>query len=169
LLLVVVGESVLAFWQLGVAQARQLTNLAQILKNEGNDLFAGDLEHIFGWGSLDRRVGVMSLFRTADGPDEQTCRSRVLALAAHEAGHMLSIPHCVFFGCLMNGARTLEEADARPKVLCPVCRAKLCWNLGIDPKARYRALREAYERAGVAASAAAVRAADDATPYPANG
>ena len=41
--------------------------------------------------------------------------------------------HCVFYRCLMNGVRTLAETDRRPAVLCPVCRAKLCWSFKLDP------------------------------------
>jgi archaemetzincin len=76
-----------------------------------------------------------------------------MTLALHEAGHLLSLPHCTFYRCLMNGALTIEEADARPAVLCPVCRAKLCWNLGIDPEARERALSGAFDAAGMARDA----------------
>jgi hypothetical protein len=53
----------------------------------------------------------------------------------------------------MNGALSLEEADARPASLCPVCRAKLCWNLGADPLARERALGEAFRAEGLEADA----------------
>jgi archaemetzincin len=72
-----------------------------------------------------------------------------MTLALHEAGHLLSLPHCTFYRCLMNGALTVEEADARPAVLCPVCRAKLCWNLGIDPLDRERSLARAFAAAGM--------------------
>ena len=127
------------------------------------DLYVGRLDSVFGWGSLELRVGVMSTARIADGPDEERIRHRTTTLAAHEACHMLSLPHCVFYGCLMNGARTLEESDARPGTLCPVCREKLCWNLGLDPKARYRALAQACDRAELGSLAAEVRGADAVT------
>jgi hypothetical protein len=49
----------------------------------------------------------------------------------------------------MNGALTLGEADARPASLCPVCRAKLCWNLGAKPAVREAMLAEAFREAGL--------------------
>jgi archaemetzincin len=122
------------------------------------DLFAGRLEHTFGWGSLELRVGVMSTARLRGEGEPALRRRRAVTLALHEAGHLLSIPHCTFYRCLMNGALTLEEADGRPAVLCPVCRAKLCWSLGLDPAARERAAAEAFEAAGMASDAEAARA-----------
>jgi archaemetzincin len=135
------------------------------------DLFAGRLRYTFGWGSFKLRVGVLSTNRLAasSGADEKRRRRRLLTLAAHEASHMLSLPHCTFFSCLMNGARSLAEADARPELLCPVCRAKLCWNLGLDPLARYRGLGGAWARAGLADAARSAGAAATATREHASG
>lgn len=127
------------------------------------DLYLGRLESVFGWGSLELRVGVMSTWRVALGPDDERVRHRTATLAAHEACHMLSMPHCAFYACLMNGVRTLQEADARPGVLCPVCRAKLCWNLGAEPLARYTALERACLEAELIPLAREVRRAADVT------
>jgi archaemetzincin len=134
-----------------------------VLAVTDRDLFAGRLQYTFGWGSLKLRVGVLSTSRLASGADEKRRRRRLVTLATHEAGHMLSLPHCAFFECLMNGARTLAEADARPALLCPVCRTKLCWNLGLDPLLRYRGLETAFGGAGLAGEARQARAAADAT------
>ena len=59
----------------------------------------------------------------------------------------------------MNGVRTLREADERPMLLCPVCRAKLCWNLGLEPLARYGMLIPALAKAGLAGTEAETRKA----------
>lgn len=129
------------------------------------DLFAGRLRYTFGWGSFKLRVGVLSTNRlaAAGGTDEDLRRRRLLTLAAHECCHMLSLPHCTFFSCLMNGARSLKEADARPALLCPVCRAKLCWNLGREPLPRYEALARAWSRAGAPDAARRIQEAAAAT------
>jgi archaemetzincin len=115
------------------------------------DLAIGDHPRAFGWGSLAHRVGVLSTARLE--PEDPLFRRRLLTLALHESGHLLSLPHCTFYRCLMNGALTLAEADARPASLCPVCRAKLCWNLGADATARERALAEAFRAEGLEADA----------------
>lgn len=119
-----------------------------VLAVTDRDIFAGDLPHAFGWGSMRLRVGVLSTARL--GTTHAVARRRTATLALHEAGHLLSLPHCTFYRCLMNGALTVAEADARPAVLCPVCRAKVCWNLGIDPFERERALAAEFARAGMA-------------------
>jgi archaemetzincin len=121
-----------------------------VLAVTDRDLFVGTLSHAFGWGSLKLRVGVLSTARLGAEGDPAVSRRRAMTLALHEAGHLLSLPHCTFYRCLMNGALTVEEADARPAVLCPVCRAKLCWNLGVEPVARERALAAAFTNAGMA-------------------
>ena len=110
------------------------------------DLKLRDSRYAFGWGALQHRVAVMSTRRLQRGP---RVRRRALGLALHEATHGLGLRHCIFFPCLMNGAHTLREADRRPLQLCPVCRAKLCWNLGLDPMRRYEALIPAFRRAGL--------------------
>jgi len=121
----------------------------------------GDLSYTYGWGSLSLRIGVLSTARLAAEGDPARWRRRALTLALHEAGHLASLPHCTFFRCLMNGALTPEEADQRPAILCPVCRAKLCWNLDRDPGARDRAVAVALEAAGLPEDArAAWRVAD---------
>ncbi len=116
----------------------------------------------FGWAHFRLRVGVMSTSRLGSAKDPRYLR-RVLTLALHESGHMLSMAHCIFYKCLMNGVRTLGESDRRPAVLCPVCRAKLCWNTGLDPIRHYGGLSAAYQRAGDKAAARQAAKAKDVT------
>lgn len=112
------------------------------------DLFARGKKFVFGESSLDRRVGAFSLARLA-GDDR-----RALKLMTHEAGHVLSIAHCVTHRCVMQGSNTLEESDGHPLHLCPADLRKLEWNTGVEREARYRRLREFYEKSGWTADAA---------------
>jgi len=123
------------------------------------DLYLGGLTHLFGWASMDRRCGIVSTARIARGAPPRQFRRRLLALAAHECSHMLSLAHCTFYRCLMNGSYDLAESDRRPFLLCPVCREKLCWNLGLDRKRRYQTLAARLESLGLPEEAAAERAA----------
>jgi len=127
------------------------------------DLELGDLAFAWGWGSFRHRVGVMTTHGLRDTPDAAVRRRRLLGLALHECGHMLSMAHCVFYRCGMNGARTVLEADRRPLLLCPVCRAKLCWNLELDPVERERALARVLAEVGLDEDAAQARNSADAT------
>jgi archaemetzincin len=105
---------------------------------------------VFGEASILDRVGVWSLARHGDpsGSDEAFRRSlrRTIGTAAHEIGHMFSLPHCIAYECLMNGSNSLEESDAQPLEPCPACLNKLCWNVGCDPKERYQRLLEFVTR-----------------------
>lgn len=118
----------------------------------GKDLFAQGLNFVFGEGSLRLRTGIYSLVRY-DTPDPALFRRRALKLMAHEVGHILSIEHCVFFKCVMQGANSLAEDDRHPMHLCPVDLRKLQWNTGFDREGRYRKLEEFYRACGLAAEA----------------
>ncbi|MDZ7336595.1 MAG: archaemetzincin [candidate division KSB1 bacterium] len=99
---------------------------------------------VFGQASLSDRVGVWSIYRNGD-PDasEQEftiCLERTIKTAVHEIGHILGMMHCIAYECVMNGSNHREESDRRPLYLCPECLKKLCWNLQVDPLARYEKL-----------------------------
>jgi archaemetzincin len=129
---------------------------------------------VFGLASFRERVGVYSFARydpaffgepRGAGYRDLILR-RSLKVMVHELGHMFGLGHCVYFECLMNGSNHLDEADARPHHLCPVCLRKLHHAVGFDPAARYRALERFYRAAGMTADAdlAATRAARSAGP-----
>ena len=111
------------------------------------DLFSRGKRYVFGEGTLERRVGICSLARLRT-PDESLFRRRALKLMSHEAGHILSIPHCVRRRCLMQGANTLEESDGHPMQPCPEDLRKLVWNTGVNPVHRAAELRVFYDRSG---------------------
>ena len=102
------------------------------------DLFAPGKKYVFGESSLERRVGVCSLARL------ESSDRRALKLLTHEAGHILSIAHCVTHRCVMQGANTLDESDGHPFHLCPQDLRKLVWATGVDPEDRYRKLQALY-------------------------
>jgi archaemetzincin len=105
---------------------------------------------VFGGASFKDRVGVYSLERFGRGERrESVYRLRAFKLVAHELGHILSLAHCVYYSCLMNGANSLPETDASPCHVCPVCREKLAWNLGFDPGRRAAALAAVFRAEGI--------------------
>ena len=111
---------------------------------------------VFGQASLRDRVGVFSFARydpafygEERGKDYQEILvRRTCKVLAHEIGHMFSLQHCIFFKCVMNGSNHLQESDARPLTLCPVCLRKLQFSIGFDVVDRYRKLLDFYQRAG---------------------
>lgn len=111
------------------------------------DLFARGKNYVFGEGHFARRVGICSLARLRS-PDERLFLTRALRLLTHEAGHILSIPHCVSRRCLMQGANTLEESDRHPLQPCEEDLRKILWNTGVDSVQRRADLAVFYSRLG---------------------
>ena len=118
----------------------------------GEDLYSRGLNFVFGAATLQLRTGIYSLWRYQT-PDPRLFRRRALKLMVHEAGHILSIQHCIYYKCVMEGANSLEEDDRHPMHLCPVDLRKLEWNTGVDRQERYRRLLDFYRRAGLEAEA----------------
>lgn len=111
------------------------------------DLWPGEgWNFVFGQASITERVGVWSLHRfgNPDGEEDewQQYRRRTFKVALHETGHMLGMPHCIYYECLMNGSNHLAEMDSRPLWLCPECVRKVWWNCKADPATRYEQLIE---------------------------
>ena len=112
---------------------------------------------VFGQASPQNGVGVFSFARydpafygepSSKGYGEILLR-RSLKVLAHETCHMFSLAHCIYFHCLMNGSNHLQESDARPMFLCPVCLRKLWFSIGFDIVERYQKLLRFYENVGL--------------------
>ena len=105
--------------------------------------------YVFGQASLRARVGVYSFIRYSpkfwgeerNKQTESLMLRRSCNVLAHETGHMFGIQHCVHFHCVMNGSNHLDEADAQPNHLCPVCLRKMQWAKRFDVVERYRNLK----------------------------
>jgi archaemetzincin len=133
----------------------------------GEDLYPDEAwNFVFGQASLRDRVGVFSFARydpAFDGDprspgDEQLVLRRMLKVLIHETGHMFGLRHCIYFSCLMNGSNHLEESDAKPVYVCPVCLRKLQHSIGFDVALRYEALERLFTRVGFPEEAAWVAA-----------
>ena len=111
---------------------------------------------VFGQASLIDRVGVYSFARydpafygNVRGRDYQkVLLRRSCKVLVHEMSHMFGLKHCIFYKCVLNGSNHLEESDARPLHLCPVCLHKLQFSIGFDVKKRYQKLYAFYKKVG---------------------
>lgn len=112
------------------------------------DLYSEGLNFVFGEASLHWRCGVYSLVRYENKGDLSLFTRRSLKLLAHESGHILSIPHCVAYECVMEGANTLQEHDRQPLHLCPIDLKKVLWNTGLDRRAHYEKVLPLYREWG---------------------
>ncbi|MBO9730717.1 MAG: hypothetical protein J7623_18895 [Chitinophaga sp.] len=100
--------------------------------------------YVFGLASYTKRVGVTSIYRLQNKQLDTTnfsqCIGRLTNISSHEIGHMLSLHHCIFARCVMNGSNSLAETDNAPNRLCSDCQKKLYWNIRYDNKKRLRQL-----------------------------
>lgn len=109
------------------------------------DLWPGeDWNFVFGQASMYDNVGVWSIYRNGNPQksdyDYNLFLKRTIKTGLHEIGHMLSIYHCIYYECLMNGTNHIKESDNAPLWLCPVDLKKLTWNLNIEPIKRFNNL-----------------------------
>jgi archaemetzincin len=111
---------------------------------------------VFGQASLRDRVGVFSFARYDPAfygePRTQDYEIQLLfrscKVLAHETCHMFGLYHCIFYHCMMNGSNHLEESNARPLHLCPVCLHKLYYTIEFDIRDRYVDLLRFHEKEG---------------------
>lgn len=126
------------------------------------DLYPDPLwNFVFGQASLEDRVAVFSFARYDPAfygiPRDEGYRTillrRCCKVVIHEIGHLFGLPHCLFYSCSMNGSNHLQESDARPMHLCPVCLRKLHHSIGFDVIDRYFDLFQFYQQVGFAEEA----------------
>ena len=89
------------------------------------DLYAGDLNFVFGMAQPSGQACVISLFRLHLDADEERFRGRALKEAVHELGHTFGLGHCIDPGCVMWFSNTLRETDRKGIAYCPRCEKKL--------------------------------------------
>ena len=126
------------------------------------DLFVwSEQNYAYGWSTLRDRLGVVGFSRLDPGALGEFASDDVpgvilrrgLRVAVHEVGHMFGLGHCQAFRCMMNGIADLEELDATPLRLCPLCLRKLHLVTDLDPRARDAALLRAFADLGLAEEA----------------
>ena len=110
--------------------------------------------YVFGEASLDERVGIYSFARydplfwdDSRGNDYRSViLQRSCKVLAHETAHMFGLQHCIYYDCVLNGANHMNETDAQPQQLCPICLRKLQHAIGFDAIKRYQDLAYFYRR-----------------------
>jgi archaemetzincin len=88
----------------------------------GNPIFT----FFFGRARQHGRAALVSLARLAPGfyglPDDRALTIRRATLEiVHELGHVIGLPHCRDFACVMHFAATVESIDTRGSGLCGRC------------------------------------------------
>lgn len=55
--------------------------------------------------------------------------SRAARTISHEIGHCVTLDHCIYFACVMQGTASIVEDMHQPPYCCPVCIEKLSYNM----------------------------------------
>lgn len=111
---------------------------------------------VFGKACLKGRVGVFSFARYDPGfygdsrGDAKEAAAVMLRRAcrvlSHEVTHMLNVKHCTYYHCRMAGSESLEQSDASPTFLCPLCLRKVTTALRCDIVRRYANMLAVLQR-----------------------
>ena len=93
------------------------------------DLYANDLNFVFGEAELFGRRAIISLKRLRQSfyglpDDEDLFKLRALKEAIHEIGHVLGLKHCRG-KCVMRFSNSIVEVDMKNWWFCEDCLKKL--------------------------------------------
>lgn len=96
----------------------------------GDDLFAYNLNFVFGVASILSRQAIISLYRLRVPVQGKTVQEdqflrRILTEAVHELGHLMGLSHCPNAFCVMHFSNTLADTDIKGPNFCESCRILL--------------------------------------------
>ncbi len=120
-----------------------------------DDVYAPDVDMVYGYANTRDRVAVVSLHRFLDdleakNPDRRAvARDRVVRAAFHEFGHTLGLRHCDTEGCLMGA---IMEAHQIGPHTAPCARCVYAIQAALDrprdPVEEHVALGDGYHQRG---------------------
>ncbi|MEW6684818.1 MAG: archaemetzincin family Zn-dependent metalloprotease [Candidatus Edwardsbacteria bacterium] len=94
------------------------------------DLFAPELNFIFGEADITGRVSLISLYRLRNetyglSPDRDLLFKRAAKEAVHELGHTFGLRHCADVKCVMHFSNCLKDTDIKSAEFCKDCIARM--------------------------------------------
>ncbi len=103
-----------------------LTQVERVLGIVKVDLYANDINFVFGEADPRECVAVISLWRLRPEfygrpPDKALYHQRVLKEAVHELGHTYGLGHCEDPSCVMHFSNSLEDTDKKTASFCSNC------------------------------------------------
>jgi archaemetzincin len=96
--------------------------LVRMLAILSSDLYAGDLEFVFGFGI--KRDAVVSTFRLW-ATEERLFFERVFKVVNLTLGKTFGLDYCKDRKCVMHPYFSLTDMDAKAKNFCTYCKTKL--------------------------------------------
>ncbi|MDI6798726.1 MAG: archaemetzincin family Zn-dependent metalloprotease [Candidatus Aenigmarchaeota archaeon] len=102
----------------------------RVLAVTDQDLFAEDLNFVFGQAQMNGRVAVISICRLnptfyRQAFNKKLLIERAVKEAVHEVGHMaFGLTHCPDPNCVMSFSNTIFDVDRKSKEVCKSCKRK---------------------------------------------
>lgn len=105
----------------------------RIIGLTSEDIYAGDLNFVFGIGSLPgkgciisynmlRPIGSDGYFvENLSAEQVDLFKMRIRMILRHELGHTYGLHHCCRRNCVMQFANSVAEADTQGEYYCPHC------------------------------------------------
>lgn len=105
----------------GIVQDEKVLGIADI------DLYATELNFVFGQAEPDAGVAIISLYRLKQElpPDYSLFLNRASKEAVHELGHTFGLGHCPKAKCVMHFSHSLHDTDLKEMTFCSQCHPKL--------------------------------------------
>jgi archaemetzincin len=94
------------------------------------DLYADNLNYVFGLADSFGKCAVISLIRLRIDADAEKFRRRAVKEAVHEIGHTFGLSHCAKPECVMHFSNCLEDTDRKGTDWCERCKEELRRNRG---------------------------------------
>lgn len=105
-------------------------NNERILAIESVDLYAGNLNFVFGEADPSIGIAVVSTYRLrpefyGEVPNPALFFSRLVKESVHELGHTFGLEHCSDNACVMHFSNSLLDTDLKGPDFCQRCTFKL--------------------------------------------
>jgi archaemetzincin len=85
------------------------------------DIYAQNMNFIFGLANPLRKAAVVSTFRLVGDRKEERISKEIV----HEIGHLFGLTHCMNRECIMRFSKTVKDTDEKKKIFCADCRSKI--------------------------------------------
>lgn len=102
----------------------------RVLAIVGVDLYAPNLNFVFGQASVQGREAVIALPRLRQSfyglpEEEELFLARTIKEAVHELGHTYGLGHCPDARCVMHFSNCLHDTDFKSQCFCVACQVRI--------------------------------------------
>jgi archaemetzincin len=122
----------------------------RVVGTTAQDVFAGDLNFLFGMGRCPGKCAVISTYRLDFYCDKSEQRLiRLAKLTVHELGHTFGLLHCRQPLCIMKFAEGYATLDFVKLATCTRCERNLCATVNLDMDSRRKELEGVLRKYGL--------------------